>query len=309
MSKNVGAGIVVFNPDVDRLVQNIENISGQVSKIFLYANSDISNISDKLKKFDLVILGDGTNIGLAKALNEIMECASSDEHLEWVITFDQDSIAPSDIISKMEPYFDQDDVGIICPQVIDKRRPYMKVCKKDNEYVNRCITSASCTRIKAWKNVGRFDDVLFIDLIDNDFCKRLVLTGWKILKLNHIILDQEFGNIKLKSPKIVKFIMGISRKIKNKNLSTNVAKLSYKKVVSPTRVYYTNRNVIYLNKKFKKYDGIGYECYSCNSYFGFWIVFNLASFVRGKQKKKILKAIFTGVRDGKKMQADIFEAK
>lgn len=304
--KLIGAGVVLYEPDEERLFHNLEKINPQVDKIFLYANSNIEKIAEKLKKFNVVILGSGQNIGLAKALNAIMEEASEKYQMEWVVTFDQDSIAPDNMIEVMYPFLSEESTAIVCPQVIDKRRPYMKKQTKKKEYVSRCITSSSCTKISAWKDVGKFDENLFIDLIDNDFCKRLILKGWKILRINDLVLDQEFGNIELKSPKKVKFYMNIAKKIKNKNLSTNIAKLSYKKTVSPMRVYYSNRNIIYLNKKFKNYGGLGYDCYSCNNYFQFFVVFNIGSLIRGKQKWKILKAICGGIRDGIKLKADLF---
>lgn len=74
------------------------------------------------------------------------------------------------------------------------------------------------------------------------------------------------------------------------------------------RVYHTNKNIIYLNKKFSDYGGIGYDCYQCNTYLGFMICFSLAAFVRGKQKSKIFSAIIHGIRDGRKMEAIKFNA-
>jgi GT2 family glycosyltransferase len=73
------------------------------------------------------------------------------------------------------------------------------------EYVDFCITSASCTNLNAWKNVGGFDEWLFIDLVDNDFCKRIIVSGYKILRINSLVLDQEFGKIIPKNEKVQSF--------------------------------------------------------------------------------------------------------
>ena len=46
-------------------------------------------------------------------------------------------------------------------------------------------------RIDAWEQIGKFDEWLFIDLVDNEFCKRLIVSGYTILRLNersHILL-------------------------------------------------------------------------------------------------------------------------
>lgn len=305
----IAAGIVVYNPNIERLIDNIKNISTQVNRVYIYLNSKIDICTNSINVNNIIVLGNGENVGLAKALNEIMEAACTNGNFEWVITLDQDSIIPPNYVERILPKLSEKNIGIVCPQVIDRRRVYITPNTSGEEQIEMCITSASCTRIAAWKDVGKFDENLFIDLIDNDFCKRLILMNWRILRINDIILDQQFGDIELKSEKIVKFIMFFSKRIKNKNLSVNIAKLTYKKKVSPIRVYYTNRNIIYLNKKYKNFGGIGYECYSCKTYFGFLITFCLASLVRGKNKIQILKSIVKGIIDGKKMKCNIFEVK
>jgi rhamnosyltransferase len=305
------AGVILYNPNQKRLMKNINAIIDQVDKLIVYNNgisSECSLMLQKLNKEKIIFLGSGKNRGMSIALNEIMN-VSKKLGAEWVITMDQDSISPDNLVDTFKKRMDKKDVGIICPRFIDKRRFYMteENYTSEDSYVDRCITSASCTRISAWEDVGKYDDFLFIDLIDNDFSKRMRIKGWKVLKVNSILLDQELGDITPKSPSTIAFYRGLIKHIKNRNLATNVAKLSYKKNVSPMRVYYTNRNIIYLNKKLFNYGGIGYTSYGCNNYFQFMIIFNLAAFVRGKEKMKILKAIIKGIRDGKRSKVTIFE--
>lgn len=306
----IAAGIVIYFPNEERFIDNLQSIIKQVSKVYIYDNGSGDTLKVNLKKIfsdKITIIGDGNNIGLSKALNSIMEFAT-EERQEWLITLDQDSICPDDLIKKYKYYVQKEDIAIICPQVRDKRRVYMKpIISEDIVFVEKCITSASLTRISAWKSVGGFDNKLFIDLIDDDFCKKLIINGWKIVRVNNIILDQEFGNIQLKSPWVVKIILYFAEKIKDQDLRINISKLTYKKNVDPRRVYYTNRNIIYLNEKYKKDNGISYKAYHCKSYLGFMFTFNLPSFIRGRQKIKILKAIITGIRDGRKLKAEVID--
>lgn len=302
---SISAAIILYEPDKERLMQNIKIIYNDVKHIYVYNNGASYTLIKSLMEYSkVIVLGDGKNIGIAAAMNKVMEEAEIREE-EWIVTFDQDSVSDSNLILEYKKTDITPDVAILCPQVIDERRKYILANKSYTiESVARCITSASCTNVEAWKKVGGFDDYLFIDLVDNDFCKRLKLQNWKILRLNNVVLNQEFGDIQLKSKFTVDIIMKISDFVKKKlhlyYLADNIGKLTYKKNVSPMRVYYTNRNVIYLNKKFSNYGGIGYDCYKCKSYLGFNICFNLASFLRGKNKIKILKAIFCGMRDGLK---------
>ncbi|MCO4646487.1 hypothetical protein Si021_00286 [Streptococcus infantarius subsp. infantarius] len=293
--ENIAAGIVLYNPeDTNRLDACVKSILKQVGKLYIYDNS-----TDKLHySFPKGVRYDscGENKGIAFALNELMKMAASDG-FEWLITMDQDSIMPDNIVESYSKVIEESDdkLAIICPQVIDKRRKYMQIADLEgSEYVNECITSASCTSIKAWEKIGGFDDWLFIDLVDNEFCKRLIVSGYKILKLNHLVLDQEFGSIQPKGEFSQKFWITLSKMLKNEN----IAKFSYKKTVNPMRVYYTCRNIIYVNRKLKQYGKTAYSNYNCEGYLGFIIAFVFPSFLRAKNKLKVLKSIIEGTKDG-----------
>lgn len=296
ISKRIAAGMVLFNPNnMNRFQHSIDSILKQVDKLYIFDNSK-KQISYKPSS-KIIYKSEHENKGIAYALNQIMVMAKNDKY-EWVVTMDQDSILPEGIIYDYEKHIDIDNkIAIICPQIIDKRRIYMEIKKEpEKEYIKQCITSASCTSITAWEKIGGFDSWLFIDLVDNEFCKRLYVSNYKILRLNKWILDQEFGEIIPKSPKVQEFWIKMSKIFHNEN----IAKLSYRKYVNPVRVYYTNRNIIYVNKKMKKYGATAYENYNCKGYLGFLISFSLPSLLRAQKKRQVLKAIICGIRDGMK---------
>lgn len=290
---DIAAGIVLFNPEErERVEKCIDSVARQVKHVYIFDNST----EDVNLKYDdnVTCLSEKKNKGIAYALNRIMEKAKNDGY-SWVLTMDQDSILPFGMIEDFLNYTDERNIGIICPQVIDKRRSYMKAEDSNGtEYLDMCITSASCTSVKAWENIGGFDEWLFIDLVDNEFCKRLVVSGYKILQVKKWILDQEFGKISPKSPKKQKFWINLSKVLHN----PNIAKFSYKKSVSALRVYYTCRNIIYVNRKLKKYGKTAYENYNCKGYVGFWISFVIPSILRGKNKIKIFNAVVKGTFAG-----------
>ena len=293
MIGGIAAGIVVFNAEKGRLENNISRLKKQVKDVYIFDNSNVSD-----GDYDgVTYLSENKNCGIAYALNRIMEQAKADGY-KWLITMDQDSLIPDEMVHGFEESIrTHENIGIVCPQVIDRRRTYLQA--EDNEaeeYVNFCITSASCTSIEAWEKCGKFDEWMFIDLVDNDFCKRITLSGYKILKLNKWILDQEFGKITPKSEWKQKFWVGVSKILHNQNF----AKFSYKKSVRPLRVYYTNRNITYVNKKLNRYGSIGYENYNCKGYLGFIISFMIPSILRAQDKKSVLKATIQGVCDGKR---------
>ena len=298
----IAAGIVLYNPNADRLKTCLDALTQQVDRIYIFNNSD--SFVDEAQSESIAYYTEHKNMGIGYALNRIMEAALNDG-FDWVITMDQDSIIPVGLVDAYKSVIAiANEIGIVCPQVIDKRRAYMEVkTTPKEEYVEFCITSASCTSVNAWEKVGKFDEWLFIDLVDNDFCKRLILSGYKIL--NDMILNQEFGKIIPKSERSQKFWVYVSKLLHNQNF----AKFSYRKFVSPMRVYYTCRNIIYLNKKFKNYGGIGYrENYNCDTFFGFLICFVLPSIIRADEKMKTIKAVIKGFNDGRACDVATFKA-
>ena len=58
------------------------------------------------------------------------------------------------------------------------------------------MTSASLTRIAAWKKVGGFREEFFIDFVDNDFCQKLRLSGYVILRTNACMMTHSLGEIR-----------------------------------------------------------------------------------------------------------------
>ncbi|MCT3602866.1 glycosyltransferase [Lactobacillus acidophilus] len=300
--KNIAAGIVLYKPDFERLNKNLKSLCQQFETIILFNNdANISEICIPTKFTNKVkIIGKGHNLGIAFALNQIMEKAH-ELNYKWVVTLDQDSIVPNNLISEYSKHLDNPKLGIICPQVIDKRRKYENIKKfPKEEYVDMCITSGSCTNVNVWYKVGGFDNWLFIDLVDNDFCKRIILSKYKILKLNTVILDHQYGTILRRNKYIEKFFLKLGEKLNN----VNIQKLSFKRIVNPMRIYYENRNTIYLNKKFQNYGGIGYSNHHCHSYIGFFLTFSVYSWLVGKSKIKITHAIIQGIHDGRKKQVE-----
>lgn len=302
-SNKIAVGIVLYNPDdIKRFYECLSNVSKQSENIYIFDNS--TNRCNIELPSNVTYMTNGRNVGVAYALNRIFERAEEDG-FEWVITMDQDSILPDGVINAYRREIENDpQIAIVCPQIIDERRNYMSVKREpEKEYVHKCITSGSCTSIEAWHKVGEFDEWLFIDLVDNEFCKRIIATGYLIKRLNKYILNQEFGQIIPKSQKKQQFWLKVSKILHN----VNFAKFSYKKKVSPLRVYYTNRNIIYVNRKMRLYGKVGYDSYNCKNYVGFIISFVLPSIIRAEKKSAVLKATVRGISDGRKKNVGVWK--
>lgn len=197
----ITAGIVLYNPDIPRLQQNIDAILPQVEKLILVDNGskNIDKVQILLgqfyetKKIQLLLLGD--NLGIAKAQNEICRWAQNNGD-EWAITLDQDSVCPTNLVKEYEKLIHDSEIGMICPKVIDRNFGEITygIEHKGIEEVPQCIASASAIRISAWEEVGGFYEPLFIDDVDFDICWSLREHGYKILRNNNVELLHEVGH-------------------------------------------------------------------------------------------------------------------
>lgn len=198
---NFVAGIVLFNPDIERLKENIISIYNQVDKLYLYNNgsNNTEEIKLLLRKFpEVSFIQNNENVGLATALNILAMHAETDGY-DWVVTLDQDSVAPANLIKEYKNCSSDPDVGMLCCKIIDRNfgeRLNDKWHDKGVEIVGLCIASASAIRLKAWRKVGGFCEKMFIDAVDFDICMSLREFGYKILKINDVKLLHEMGHSK-----------------------------------------------------------------------------------------------------------------
>jgi rhamnosyltransferase len=96
------------------------------------------------------------------------------------------------------------------------------------DLVDVCITSGNLVRTSIWRECGGYDDSMFIDGVDFDFCLSVKERNKKVIRINKAYLLQEVGQ-------------GYARKIAGKT----VAILNH----SYLRLYYISRNYLYLGKK------------------------------------------------------------
>lgn len=273
-------GIVLYNPELKRLRLNINNICRQVDKIVFVDNGseNLSEIKELILQYKNVeLISNDINQGVACALNQIFDYAMG-EGYEWVLTLDQDSWADSSLIAKYNFVLEKDslNIGILSPNIIDinvNKNLVELYLSEGGQEIDKCITSGSLTRIECWNQVGRFDELLFIDEVDFDFCERIAKTNYKILKVNNTYINHEIGNAS-----IVK-ILWLEIKVLNHNAF---------------RKYYIARNIMIMS----------YKYYSIKRYILAHLkVLKQFLLVLFFEKKKCAKlhSILRGYSDGKKL--------
>ena len=241
MSK-VAAIIVSYNPDKN-LLDSVNLLISQVEKIIIVDNGsieekrkDISSIKD-IDNERIEVIFNEENLGIATALNIGVREALK-QGFNWILTMDQDSKASKDMVEKMfEVYNNIDEkerksILSIFPNFVDERIQSIEENSVMNtyEYVDADITSGNLVNAEVFDKVGFFDDSLFIDLVDTDFCMRLNEKNIKMIKVRDAILYHSLGE-----SQSVKSILG---KFNTSNHSA-------------LRRYYMTRNRFYIWEKYK----------------------------------------------------------
>ncbi|EKY29479.1 glycosyltransferase family 2 protein [Clostridium celatum] len=240
--KEIACIIVSYNPDegIERCFNSLIN---QVDKIYIVDNgsrNDKLNILNELKRNNeknVELLLNEENLGIATALNIGAKKAIEDGY-KWILTMDQDSKAKDNMIDKMlEVYYSFDrekreNIMSIFPNFVDERIQSIEENSKINsyEYVDAEITSGNLLRSDVFEKIGFFDDSLFIDLVDTDFCMRLNKNNIKMIKVRDAILYHSLGE-----SQSVKSLFG---KFNTSNHSA-------------LRRYYMTRNRFYTWEKYK----------------------------------------------------------
>ena len=225
--KKFACGIPLYHPD-SQAIQRIKKYVGAFCKIYLYDNTE-NGTDDKLKiKLeninDIEWLGNGNNSGLSVAYNQMCQIAYKDG-MDFLTIFDQDSYPEIKYIKKMQSYItntQRQDVAVYGPYICKSKdiKPVDEV-----ESVDVLISSGSFINLHIYKTTTGFDEKIFIDKVDDDYCLMTRSLGYDIVKHKGVLLYHRIGDIK-----------HIFRKEREQH--------------SPLRMYYIARNTLYVNHKY-----------------------------------------------------------
>jgi rhamnosyltransferase len=286
------AGIVTYEPELDRLADNIVGIIGQVDAVLVYDNGSTNSdqVADLVSAYPTAtLLSAPSNSGVAGALNRLAE-AAVERGARLLVTLDQDSVSPSGMVAILENEL-ASGVGIVTPYIVDRNKltvaeyrelnlprveRYMQPARKG------AITSGGLVNLDAWLEVGGFDERFFIDYVDYDFNQRLMAAGYQILRANRTHLVHEVG-------RAVKTWLRVPRR----NMSGRwELEVFYAFGHSPMRCYYKARNRVLFTRKHGRELGITNE--------GVWQIPQqvVLTVLFEDQKSAKLRAFLKGLVDG-----------
>lgn len=286
MEQNLGIVIVTYNPNQnDSIYSKLELLSKYIEYIIVVDNaSKDAPVIPNSHNISLII--NEENYGHAKALNIGCEVLHS-KGAEYALLIDQDSDFNIENIHQLLLKMIEFHPAMIGPQIYikslgDTQIPkYLKrkkvgfrkapiINEVEEVYIN--ITSGSLINLDIWDSVGRFNESLFIEGVDDEYALRLRQNGHKVLVARDIKLYQQYGKMKPQK----KF--GITFRPTNH---------------SPLRLVYLYRNKIQIMKQYF-FKEPGYVLFQILSLINRFIVIMIC------EENKILKikAIFKGCIQG-----------
>lgn len=196
--RGIAACIVTYNPELARFSECLSAVAEQVEHVFVVDNgsNETGGVEALCQEYDNAIFVPlGENKGIAAALN--MGCAAAiEKRCTAVLTLDQDSVCEDGLVEKLAAHLTKD-VGIAAPWISYAGNEEYYELPQDGPYeVEWTITSASLTSLGAWRKIGGFDEALFIDSVDRDFCIRLRRAGYRVVIDPATSLSHELGDMR-----------------------------------------------------------------------------------------------------------------
>lgn len=234
MKSNFAACVILYHPKKEDIA-NISTYSTKVEKVYILDNTEEkSNENLYIGMENVSYFWDGENKGLSVRLNEACKKAIAD-NFDYLLTMDQDS-------SFLEENIDRYFKDILNFKGKEKVAVYgLEYSENDindttENYieVDHLITSASVINLQLYTEIGGFDENLFIDGVDIDYCYSALSKGFKNIKFARNFFNHSLG---VRSRRGSIFTLYLIKK----NVSVH----------SSLRVYYMYRNMLYIKNKYE----------------------------------------------------------
>ncbi len=178
---------------------------GEVDLLIISDNSVSEGIQSQIRELSrgspvpCVLLQNGSNLGLARALNASVAAARS-RGCESVYFLDHDADIDTDFFRTQRSLLEtlerapEVSVGVVVPIVTDPV-PSLPAPSLAHQWtaVRSVITSGILMRVSTFNEVGGFNEALFVEGVDFDFAARLRASGHLLVRINRVMVRQQFG--------------------------------------------------------------------------------------------------------------------
>lgn len=160
-------------------------------------------LSDKVR-----IINPGSNVGMANALNLSFNLADQ-AGFSHLVSFDQDSNLNTETLNTLIDDFNHleragEKVAAVGPRFYDPRANDAEASQSHAEMSGASglerearpyiITSGCLASVAAWRESAGFDEKLFIDLVDIEWCWRLATLHYKVFVSKDAVMAHRLSN-------------------------------------------------------------------------------------------------------------------
>jgi rhamnosyltransferase len=201
---SVCAVIVSYNPPLE-ILGNMAALRSQVRSIVVVDNGsseqNLAMLRDGQSKYDFKLIENGCNLGIAAALNVGVREVKA-RGCCWAALFDQDSrVEPGFIDLMLDVLEDAPNplqVGIVCPLYVDRQNGMvLPILRSKEGEILSAMTSGSLIPVKLFDQLGTFNETLFLDYVDIEFCLRSRRAGYRIVQSPRAVLYHSQGRMTL----------------------------------------------------------------------------------------------------------------
>lgn len=279
---SVAAVVVTYQPDM-AILHHLQRLLEQIPKIILVDNASSGEaakwVESAAQMPGIFLIRNTSNLGIGTALNTGIRHALQSGY-RWIATFDQDTVVPENYFDRLFRAYEQcpdfKTVGMIVPNGWTEIGGVVAAKKNSDmaawSFVRGAVNSGSVIKTEIFEKTGFYDEALFIDYVDTDFCLRLQKYGFKILSATSVTLEHELGE------KQTRNLFGFQ--------------ISFRVHIA-WRYYYNIRNRLLL---YRRYFFVAPGWF----FFDFrWLILELfRTFFLEHDRRPKIKAVFRGLKDG-----------
>lgn len=216
----VGAIVVTYHPDLNKLDVLLRSIRGDVARLVLVDNTPASesqasqSLTELASRYQAELIVLGQNYGIAAAQNRGIVALSRVASIEYVLFLDHDSLPAAGMVPALVNAFESQTragyrVGAVGPQITVPKTgsaiPFLQirwyrtrrvVCTSGVGLIqtDHLISSGTLTSKAVLQEVGCFREDLFIDYVDVEWYLRAMQKGYSLWGVCAASMQHDLGD-------------------------------------------------------------------------------------------------------------------
>jgi rhamnosyltransferase len=207
-NKSVVVVIVSYFPNEKSLFTLINNVKSNAVSVILIDNTTEKKRIDINSKFSIdngvIYLPQYNNIGIAAAQNIGVNYVLNKTSSTYIVFLDQDTQVPNNYLDSIFKEYNRAldlklDISVLAPVLfnnISKKQYKINNIHSNYNFIrtDKVSSSGSLISVNTFKIVGLFDEELFIDYVDSEWCWRASSYNLNCFITNNVKISHSIGN-------------------------------------------------------------------------------------------------------------------